>query len=235
MKRLLLLIALLLYSSPVWAALAVDTYGQAGYFTESSHNESATTSGSDRALVVIVSIDDASNSVTSITYNGVSLSQIGRQTASGSGSAGVEMWALSNPASGSHTLTVNFGGTPTGLIAWISFTGAHQTTASLTGTVAASTNKTVTVSSATDEIVVDAISWGDSTGPTVGSGQTLWANGQPETFHWGASSYESGATSVTMDYTNDPGFATAHLGVSIKPVSGGSPPATPDRRTRRLS
>lgn len=216
--RSLLFTLALLCASPSWAALTIDTSGGSGLFS-SSDTQSVTLSGSDRAILVMVTMDNASRNVSSITYNGVSLVQVSRAT--GGSACSVEIWALSNPASGTHNLVVTLDGGNTGIWAWVGFNGAHQTTASLTGTPATSTTNSVTVTSASGDIVLDAMFWGDSTGPTLGAGQTAYVYGQPAAFSWGVGTYEAGASSVVMNYANTPSFDSAHIGVSVKPLAGG--------------
>jgi len=82
------------------ATSTVDTSGSA-----TSVNWSHTTSGSNRALVVFVYNDDATDKVTGVTYDGVAMTRVGVQSnASGQTVYG---YLLLNPASGTHTVAVS--------------------------------------------------------------------------------------------------------------------------------
>lgn len=129
----------------------------------------------------------------------------------------------------------NFPGTPaTVTVNWTNAAGAvlnvytlldvNQTTPF--GTVAKATGTSVTpsvvVTSEADDLVVDAVAMialaADSF--TVGSGQTSISslhNGSGSLIR-GACSYEAGAASVTMSWTNGTSFSWATMGVTVNPA-----------------
>lgn len=83
---------------------------------------SHTCSGSDRLLVVgAISLNDT---VTGVTYNGVSMTFIGKTSYPGSARQGVAMYYLLNPASGTNTISVNGSGNVSGFAT--SYTGVQQ-------------------------------------------------------------------------------------------------------------
>lgn len=91
----------------------------------SSDSFSHSTSGSDRLLIVSAHWSvSSSRSVSGITYNGASLTQIGSQISNGNSQ--VTVWYLLNPATGSNTLTIS--GTLTGgQFTAVSYSGVDQT------------------------------------------------------------------------------------------------------------
>lgn len=166
----------------------------------------------------------ATTAVTSITYNGVALSQVpgGFKT---SGYCHTELWYLIAPSLGTHDVivTVNYEGTVFigGATGW---TGADQSAPFGTAVTASGTTTPVTVAavSAAGEYVLDsAAAYKDSAiTATVGAGQTSEWNVTPAAGHVGVGSYEDGAASVTMSWTLSvaaTGWAT--VAVPIKPAT----------------
>lgn len=97
-------------------AIALDTSTSAGGAASWSHS----CTGSN--LVLVVSCYAITDTVTSVTYNGVSMTQINKTSFPGSGRQGVYLYYLINPATGSNTVLVT-GGTGLGAA---SYTGAKQ-------------------------------------------------------------------------------------------------------------
>jgi hypothetical protein len=107
-------------------AIAYDnqTNGEAG--SVDTVTWSHTTSGSDRFLLVHVSQNDI-ESVSSVTYGGVALTQIGSGVTNGGRS--LALYYLANPATGANDVVVTFGGTSANVRCYaLSYTGVHQTT-----------------------------------------------------------------------------------------------------------
>jgi hypothetical protein len=192
---------------------------------------SHTTSGSDRLMLVGVSIDnDDSETVSSVTYNGVGLSPVGAQNSVDD--VRVEIWSLVAPSTGTHDVVINFS---TGLrrsahAGVMTFTGVHQTTP--LGAFASNFAQsdpgpaTVNVSSGSNELVFDTVGGENCSSLTVGGGQTQrWNLTQNHggTLIYGAGSTEPGVATVTMSWTLGSADHWAIGGVSIKP-SGGSAP-----------
>lgn len=193
---------------------------------------SHTCNGSNRALIVAVEYTTGGGSlgavgVSALTYNGVSLTQIIRQVVSDE--LAIELWKLSNPASGANTVSITFDDLVFSAAAALSFTGAHQTTASLTGTAASNTgtnsSPTVNVSSAAGEIVVDGFGLRRNTDftpngdPAAGAGQTRHTHDASNISCY--SSTEAGAASVTMSWSYTLNSGTTYwaiAGVSVKPA-----------------
>ncbi len=185
-------------------------------------------SGTDRLLVVELAIDGLGAGVSSVTYGGVAMTQIGR----GTGNHAVEIWGLVNPTVGTANIVVSFGGTTAAAGGATSFNGVNQSTpfgtfVSATGT---GTAASVTVASATGDLVIDAQYWKLNTANVNGAGQTTqWS--QANASMLGGSTTETGAASVTMSGSSASSSqweigavsikaATTPAGITVSPISG---------------
>lgn len=202
-----------------------------GFVEPSSITISHTTSGTDRLMLVGVSSNPSDlETVSSITYNGASLSFIGRETYSND--AQVEIWSLIAPDVGTYDVVITFSeGIRRAAVAGVTtFTGVDQITP--LGTFASVSDSspgpaTVNVTSTTNELVFDTVACEDCDGFMVGGGQTqrwnvLEATGGNDLF--GAGSTEPGAATITMSWTLTTSACWAIGAVPIKP-SGGLPPS----------
>ncbi|HEX9676925.1 MAG TPA: hypothetical protein VGA07_13200, partial [Anaerolineales bacterium] len=191
-----------------------------------------TGSGTDRLMLVGISmVNDELETVTSVTYNGVSLTSVG--TVASVDDARVEIWRLIAPATGTHDAVISFSAPlrRSAVAGVMTFTGVHQTTPlgsfkSASGQ-APTTEPTLNVTSATDELVFDTVACESCTSFAVGAGQTQrWNISEPSGSSptLGAGSTEAGASTVTMSWTRGVDDHWAIGAVPIKP-SGGSAPA----------
>jgi len=180
--------------------------------------------GSDRILVVGVSLRKNDKSVTSITYGGSGgFVQAGTQVGPGADHR-VEIWYRLMPAVGTATVQVNLSGTTDVVAGSTSFTGVHQSTPVGTFAGAGDTSMTpsVGVSSAAGELVLDVLSFnGDVGAVTVGSDQTQrWSNssGTGDGDDFGAGSTEGGQSSVTMSWSATKSEKWALGAIPLKPT-----------------
>ncbi len=160
-------------------------------------------SGNNRILIVGLALRDRARTVSSITYGGTALTKI----TSSAVRNGVELWRLVAPAVGSANIVATWSGS-SDVVGWSgTFTNIDQTnpignTAVNNGS---STGPNVTLSASIGDIVVDTLSTtGDAGTLTAAGGQTQICNGLTGTGSSagrGASSYASGAGSVTMSWT----------------------------------
>ena len=195
---------------------------------------SHTCSGGNRALIVCIAHNGPSggHSVSGVTYNSVAMTSIGGVSFYDDITPNfrVEQWKLSNPASGANDVQITLSNSMSVTAGAVSFTGAHQTTGSLTGTQASAVNHdassntpSVNVSSATGEIVVDScmsVALPNPCAFTVGALQTSrWERGEDEgdTGYNGACSTEPGGTTITMSWTLANNALWGIVGVSVKP------------------
>lgn len=100
-----------------------DAASSSGYEAAlSTYSWSHTTTGTNRGLLVFVSIF-ASGTVTGITYNGVAMTFV-RSDANGVSRS--EVWRLENPASGSNTVAVTLSASLTSIASAVSYFGVNQ-------------------------------------------------------------------------------------------------------------
>jgi uncharacterized repeat protein (TIGR01451 family) len=172
--------------------------------------------GSNRVLIVGVSIrNSASQTVSSVTFNGTGLNLVGQTT--NSTNARVEIWRLIAPATGSHNVVVNLSAAARFAGGAASFTGVSQTPALAFGSYFSATGNTTTptvnvTGVGQGQLVVDTIAnanLGTATvAPCVGAGQTQrWSdrttNGTAGNNTPGAGSTEPGPVgggTVTMSW-----------------------------------
>lgn len=198
--------------------LAFDAASSSSQIGNSDLVFAHTTSGSDRVMVVGVSVN--AMSVTAVTYNGVGLTLIDSQV---NGSVTVYQYGLIAPATGSNNISVSLSGPPSYCIAGgVTYTGAHQTTAFGTSAKAtgSDTTPTVDVTSAATEVVIDTVSWrNNDVTATAGAGQTQrWNINDLDDDFGCACSTETGAATTTMSWTLSGSSGWTIVGTPIKPA-----------------
>lgn len=185
-------------------------------------------SGSNRIVVVELSLNPESSAPTSITvtFGGVSMTHVTSSPLANGLNCTVAMLYIreadfpSTPADVSASWTNSCGAVlNVYTIKDVNQTTPFGTVATATGN---STTPSVSVTSETGNLVVDAVAMVAFTSDTftVGSGQTSISSlhsGAGESIR-GACSYESGASSVTMSWSNSSSFTWAILGVSVNPT-----------------
>ncbi|WP_179759136.1 DUF4347 domain-containing protein, partial [Hoeflea halophila] len=206
-------------------AVGVDSTST-GTSSGGNFSVSHTTSGTDRLMLVAVSINQSAGStVASVSYNGDALTLVGaRESGSGGTAIRVEIWSLVNPDLATHTVNIAMSGTSDGNTAGVmTFSGVDQSTP--LGTFASGAGGSggagsATVSSAADELVFAAIAVDDNVDYNLipgGSQTERWDLKAPEVN--GGGSTAVGAASVPMSWTWSGSDAWAVGGVSIKPSS----------------
>ncbi len=216
-------------SAQAQVALDVNS-GSKTSLTSWAHNVG---SGSNLAMVVVVSFSTTGTHITGVTWSGTSPTfsclyamNYGDSASSCNGNGGgsarrVEIWgaALGTPATKSGTITVTQSGSASVVAGSVSFSGAAQTGTFGTGQVAQGTDSPASLSFSglpATGAVMDAIAISTSQEATQGSGQNqLWrTNG---TSISGTASYELGSvTGMSMTFS---GGSThwAYVGVPINP------------------
>jgi len=222
LKFLLLVSCSLLMVSSVFAAIAVDGTSTVSARQPSSLTVSHTTSGADRLMLVGVSINnDGNERVTTLTYGGTALTQIGSQN-NGNGSR-VEIWSLVAPPTGTANVVATFNNRvdERAGMGVVTFTGVDQTTptSGFTSDSDESSTASITISSALDELAFAALTSIEqsSSSPSPGSGVSgLWSfrRGSPLASAGGT---KVGAVSVDMSWTLNNSKKWAIAGLSIKP------------------
>jgi len=180
-------------------------------------------SGSNRILIISVSNRDGNKTVTSVTYGGTALTQIGFQNGPGNQNR-TSLWKLLAPPTGTASIVVTLSGSVNVVGGAVSFDNVDQTTphgtfVSANGT---STTASVNVTSAAGEVVIDtATANGDAVSLTAGAGQTAQWNTGTGTAGGnvrGGGSTEGGAPAVTMSWTLGASKPWSIGAVSLKPV-----------------
>ncbi len=196
-------------------------------------NVTHTISGSDRYVFVQVVHSNSYPSITSVVWDpGVAneaLSVI--STATEAANVRTVVYGLKNPTAKTATMRVivSAGDSSGTFVAVSSYTGVHQTTplgTPATATGGTGTNPTVTVTAATNDLVVDFMGTKETPlgSKTAGAGQTkIWDGYSNQSI--GAGSTEAGAASVTMSWTGTTEEWTM-VGVALKPA--GSCPTLPE-------
>lgn len=208
-------------------AIAFDATSQNSTASGTSLTVSHTCTGSDLCLYVGVATFQGSNpafsAITSATYNGVPLTELGTFNYGTGGVQRVTLLRLVAPATGANDIVVSTApNTCEIVVGACSFTGVHQSTPDGTpaghgdSSVAASISDDV--SSDVGELVVDIVGAFNPGTLSDGAGQTERLN-----FNNGAGvdsigmSTEPGAATVTMSWDFTTNRAGGHIGVSIKP------------------
>ena len=208
-----------LSSTPAGVAVAAVTTNSSSNPGSTSFSVSHTT-GTGLNRLMLVGISQKNRSVTSVTYGGTSLTLVGEVTSNGN--AKIHLYRLLNPPSGTANVTVNLDANPDkGIVVGVTtFTGVHQTTplGTFNGTQGKSTNPSVNITSATNELVFDVVSLRNAS-LTVGSGQTQRWNIDSGGEIFGGGSTKPGVASTTMSWTGSGSQDWAIGGVSIKPAA----------------
>lgn len=216
-----------LYSSfSTVTGVQFDAASNSGYqAAASTYSWNHTCTGTNRYLLVGISMLSLAQTVTGITYNGVALKFLGSKN-SVSGAARVEMWGLVAPATGTNSIAVTLSGAIASAGNASSYTTVNQTSPyeafnSAQATNVGAADATVDVTTvANNDWCVDILAT-DDTAVTVGAGQTQSGNVSGAGGS-GAMSYEGPKTpagAVTMSWTNVGALATWAIGsIALRPV-----------------
>ena len=202
--------------------IAFDAASLASFTGNTTTSFNHTCTGSNLLLFVTVTHRFASLvTVNAPTYNGVTMTLVAEPFES-DGEFQVHLYRLIAPATGTHSVTVTFSGTPADYeLGATSFTGVHQTTPLGTPVTATGNSSAIsgTISSASGEWGFDAVVWQTSVtdGATADSGQTERNNKLGITSGLGNST-KDGAASVVMSWTISASHRWATVVVPIKPA-----------------
>ena len=209
---------------------AVSGISETGSST--THSFSHTCTGSNLYLLVGVA-DWSGDNVTGVTYNGVSMTQLVKETRNpDSGSLEIYFYGLANPSTGTNTVTI----TRSSSSLWIdgcavSYTGVTQTTSPVDATGTAqgdgSSSTTVNITTVANNTAVVTFGVSDNASIAASTNLTEIANsvglpsGNDCTILCEASSFPvtpAGAKSYTISHTSTAG--DAHIAVSLAPAGG---------------
>lgn len=223
MKSLYCVIILLLFSLPCNAAVSVNAVSSVNDNNPTSLSVSHTVLGTDRLLLVGISIwNNNYEFASSVTYGGTALTKVGDHQRDND--SRVEIWSLVAPPTGTANVVVTFNqqvnsGAGFGVI---SLTGVDQLTpyGSMSTNDGNSDSANLTVSSAIDELVFAVVaSENQDDIPVISGGGTERWN-----YKWsgnnrliGAGSTRTGAPSITMRWNLEDSDDWAMAGISINP------------------
>lgn len=184
--------------------VAVDSTSSGGTTGVNSLTVAHTTAGTNRLMLVGITIDPHGDAINSVTYDGVALTRAG-QVYDAATHASVEIWYLVAPNTGTHDVVIDISGTSyNGMDAGVmTFTGVDQANplGAFAGAFGQSTTATVTVASQVGDVVFGvADSHSNSTAPAPDPGQTeYWSLDNGKCFASGT--LEAGAASVDQTWT----------------------------------
>jgi len=208
-------------------SIAVDAVSSSTTDSGTSLSWSHTCAGSDRYLTAGFGQDhgETETATQSATYNSTSMTQLGTATQQWST---VSLFGLVAPATGANTLALTTDISARLCGGGISFSGVDQTTPTGTAVTAkaAGSSPTVNVSSATGELVVDAVTADDNCSGgtfTVGASQTERVNINSASSCGCAlgMSTEAGASTTTMSWSWSLSTVWAMVAVPLKEAGGG--------------
>jgi len=201
-------------------AITIDAVTNWGYAGNANQTVSLTTSGSSRYLLVGVATAGIA-SPTGVTYNGANMSLVASTNNSDLTTLKLSVYGLVAPSSGTHDIVISISGAPS---EWVfsacSWTGVNQSTP-YSGTktnqaINAASPTTLTISSATGEVVVDYATVYEAF-LTIGGGQTQICNITQDGESSLGVSYQAGAATITptWSYVGNKWWVAA--AVSLKP------------------
>lgn len=186
---------------------------------------SHTASGSDRAVyvgVIWAGFPNTVDTTASVTYNGVSMTSVGKSSASGGSLSpyvlNVQVFELKNPPTGANTVVVTFSGTSVAVAGSSSYTGVNQSTAHGTAVTANgdSADLTASVSStSSDNLVVGLLGTQYSTNSLTAGQTQRWSGANSS--NWRGLFEDTAATggSVTVSGTMSPAGKWAEVAFEI--------------------
>ena len=227
------LIVVLLCAAPSWAAISHDatsTSAQTNVQNPSYTHTRGATCANPIAVIKLTYQDSTPGTISSVTYGGTGATQVGttQDTIAAGNKEFVNIWRVVGVASGGATVQANFSEVMNDVqISTSTYCGVDQTTpfgtAAGTSNVG-STTVTVDVTSAANELVVDAAVISGTRTITVGAGQTERTNVQSNHRH--VASDEPGAATTTMSWTISSLQSWAQVAAPLKPAASATSSGT---------
>ncbi len=202
-----------------------------------SHTTSA---GSNPVLLVSVAWRDNGSTISSVTYNSISLTKVGSTVASYNGFVLLELWQLVAPPAGTFNVVVTRSGSARMAAGAITLTGVDQTTPieATNSATANSTTPSVSVTTVSNNAwVLDVLAFrregngaGDVPTGTPGAGQTERWSAYVDSGSVTSDPRNKGSTkgpitpagAVTMSWALSGAVEWVHFAASIKPAGAGA-------------
>lgn len=193
-------------------------------FGNSGSGNTASFSANNNGNFLFVATQDTS-AITAVTYNGVSLTQIGTNQVHTAFGRTMNIWGLVNPAQGSNTLAIT-GATGSEAVGWISISGVDNTTPTSGFAKNDATTSTPSIAVTTTVNNAYVLAFGlIQNFSSVGSNTTslLTLVGDPNDRVFRSTSAVTPAGSFTIN-VNSTGGETAFvaIGINPSPLSSGS-------------
>lgn len=215
------------------AQVAVDATGSAskyaaGPITTTTFTNLTVGSGTNRALVAVITFDVDPGAFTAAKWGTQNLTQIVKNT----GSDGTAiLFGLVNPTSGNQTFTFTWTTSANDTyIDAISFTGVDQTGGatsfpnSTTASPSSTATPSITITSATGNYTVSAMTMGQN---TTSNNQTLLYFNHSGSFVNSSAQYAAGAATVTHSWVLTAADIPLLVGTDVLAAGGGGGPTCP--------
>lgn len=205
-----------------WAAIAIDAASgntkASGGGNSITVAHTATGTGTDGLLLALCGINTGGGtSFTGMTWNGTALTQL--ETLINSSSLRVDIWYLKAPAAGSFNMVASTDNDLATTCHVLTLTGVDQTTTfgtEITGT-GSNSAPSVTVTTASGELVVDIVAWNVGGGQTPGANQTQRDSARSlSTVISTSISTQAGADGGVMSWTQNGTVAWIQIAVPVK-------------------
>lgn len=198
-------------------AIAFDSSSGTLGSSVTSLTVSHTCSGSNRVLIAGLYLASGDN-VTSVTYNGVAMTQAIKVNRTGT--EFIYLYYLANPATGANNLVANFSSDSTPALEGASFTGAKTT--GIPDSSNSATGGTSPISVSTTTVADNSISVllaRNGSGPYTASTNSTLANDQSHTALFYSSSLQTPPGSANMQVTYTGGATWAGAMLSLAPFT----------------
>ncbi len=191
-------------------AVLYDSSGGATTTSNVSSLNTAPTNTAGTYMLAWVAVDTLSANSFTMSYNGVSMSQVDSQSAN---SWTMVMFALANPATGSNTLQANWTGAGHAIIGMQTFTGVSSLGTVSKGTAASgNTSQSVTGTLGANDMLVGCFAYNSSPSNTsVSVGTQRFEDGDP------AANFatNTGTGSISITWTRGVNATAAFMGVPL--------------------
>lgn len=209
------------------SASAAVTFDQTNHLAADATAQTVTltvTTGTNPAIMVGVSWT-GTTTISTVTYAGVTVPAVTGASGANGTTAHVAIFCLANPTTGSsqNAVVTMSGATTSFAVGVASFLGVNQTTPCANGTFASGTgtSASLTITSATGDVVMDTLAAGGSS-VAVSGGQTLdWHDALAIVD--GGGSHVAGASSVTPSWSQS-SAVWAYAAVNVQAPAGAAAP-----------
>jgi len=206
-------------------AIAVDASSKGTGGSTASRTWSHTCTGTDLILVVGVDIRGNGNTCTGVTYNGVSMTEVGTsQVVSTLYYDKAQMFYLLNPDTGTHDVIATYGSANYQGTTAVSYTGVSQVSqpdASTDNSATTTATKTTTLTTVADNCwtILIGMSEGGNTSAGAGTTQRIFSNSNHGVYDSNGAITPAGSTSLQTTQTSQPVVGKM---MSISPVGATS-------------